>query len=436
MTADTLVCLLAGQPAGHLERHKGGKLSFRYLDSWRSSQTSYPLSVSMPLVSPEHGHEQVEPFLQGLLPDDDRVLQRWGKRFQVSPHVPYGLIAAVGEDCPGAVQFVHPERAQALQEPGPSEVQWLTPDDLEERLTGLMQERSAWLGPERQEGRFSLAGAQPKTALRREGDRWGIPTGRTPSTHILKPVLPGLDGHVENEHLCLAFANHLNLPAARSEVLSVGDANYLVVERYDRAVHVGPDGHVSDLRLHQEDVCQALAIHPSQKYQNEGGPGPAEVLGLLQLVSSSPQEDIGTFVKALIFNWVIAGTDAHAKNYSLMHLPGGWTQLAPLYDLASILPYSDPHPTKAKLAMKIGGKYHVREIWGEQWARFQAASGLSPKAFTVLTTSLLASMPTALEAARQDCAGLDHPMLDRLEAEITKRIEECAKALSSGSSPD
>nr|MBO2488266.1 hypothetical protein [Gammaproteobacteria bacterium]PZN76108.1 MAG: hypothetical protein DIU57_17670 [Pseudomonadota bacterium] len=51
---------------------------------------------------------------------------------------------------------------------------------------------------------FSLAGAQPKLTLHRQGERWGIPAGRTPTTHILKPPLRELAGFAENEHFCLA----------------------------------------------------------------------------------------------------------------------------------------------------------------------------------------------------------------------------------------
>jgi len=43
-------------------------------------------------------------------------------------------------------------------------------------------------------------------------------------------------------------------------------------------------------------------------------------------------------IDALAWNWLIAGTDAHAKNYSLL-LAGNDVRLAPLYDVASALPY-------------------------------------------------------------------------------------------------
>jgi len=88
---------------------------------------------------------------------------------------------------------------------GVGNVDWLSRRDIENRLRTLREDASAWRAA-RDTGQFSLAGAQPKTALLREGRRWGIPPGRMPTTHILKPGVLGLDGHAENEHFCLLLA--------------------------------------------------------------------------------------------------------------------------------------------------------------------------------------------------------------------------------------
>jgi serine/threonine-protein kinase HipA len=109
--------------------YKNARLSFVYNDAWRTDPNAYPLSLSMPLASAEHGHARIEAFLWGLLPDNDRVLENWGRRFQVSPKNVFRLIAHVGEDCAGAVQFVRPERLEALQsDTAAKEVKWLTLD--------------------------------------------------------------------------------------------------------------------------------------------------------------------------------------------------------------------------------------------------------------------------------------------------------------------
>jgi serine/threonine-protein kinase HipA len=103
------------------------------------------------------------------------------------------------------------------------------------------------------------------------------------------------------------------------------------------------------------DMCQALGLHPTRKYESDGGPGVRRIVELLREQSSSPDEDVQSFLDAIAFNWLIAGTDAHAKNYSLLLGQNGVVRLAPLYDLASILPYPAVDMSKVKLAMKIGG---------------------------------------------------------------------------------
>ncbi|PTH92513.1 type II toxin-antitoxin system HipA family toxin, partial [Staphylococcus shinii] len=149
------------------------------------------------------------------------------------------------------------------------------------------------------------AGAQPKTALLLRDGRWSVPAGRTPTTHILKPPSDAFDGHAENEHFCLALARRLGLPAAHSDVRRFDGEAAIVVPRFDRIEY---DGQL--LRVHQEDFCQALAISPTRKYQNEGGPSPEAIVDALRTHSSSPARDVDTFIDALAFNWLIAGTDA------------------------------------------------------------------------------------------------------------------------------
>ena len=114
-----LIALLDRREVGTVY-YKNARLSFVYTDTWRADPNAYPLSLSMPLASAEHGHARIEPFLWGLLPDNDRVLENWGRRFQVSPMNVFRLITHVVEDCAGAVQFVRPERLEPLQKEPPS----------------------------------------------------------------------------------------------------------------------------------------------------------------------------------------------------------------------------------------------------------------------------------------------------------------------------
>jgi serine/threonine-protein kinase HipA len=59
------------------------------------------------------------------LPDNEFILGKWAQRFQVSARDAFGLIANVGEDCAGAVQFVPPERLAELRAQRGPAVEWL-----------------------------------------------------------------------------------------------------------------------------------------------------------------------------------------------------------------------------------------------------------------------------------------------------------------------
>ena len=108
-----------GRRVGRLT-YSDDRLTFAYDDEWRGDSDAFPLSLSMPLVRPEYPDEVTRPFISGLLPDDAEVLRRWGQKFQVSPRNPFRLLAHVGEECAGAVQFVPLERASRDPRPVPS----------------------------------------------------------------------------------------------------------------------------------------------------------------------------------------------------------------------------------------------------------------------------------------------------------------------------
>jgi serine/threonine-protein kinase HipA len=411
---------------GGVLRAAGGKLIFRYEGSWRSMNGNYPLSLCMPLAQLEHPHARIEPFLWGLLPDNEAVLGKWAQRFHVSARDVFGLLAGVGEDCAGAVQFVRPERLEELNSAAEPEVEWLTERDIADRLRRLREDHSAWRSPS-DTGQFSLAGAQPKTALVFDEGRWGVPSGRVPTTHILKPPTGEWDGHAENEHMCLEIASRLGLLVARSKVQRFGQEIAIVLERYDRS-----KTDAGFVRVHQEDTCQASGIPPTRKYESEGGPGVRGIVSLLRDNSDNPEEDISSFLDAIAFNWLIVGTDAHAKNYSVLIGSGGVVRFAPLYDVASILPYEIVAIQKVRLAMKIGGNYRVRDIGLHQWEKLATETRFNPERLITRLRELSAALPDEVSAVRDSVLleGLQHPLIANLAEALHARARDAQRIVN------
>lgn len=423
-----LVALLDGRIVGQVRLERNGRLRFVYDDAWRATRGAYPLSLSMPLAVQEHPDDAIRPYLEGLLPDSEGALARWGAQFQVSPRNAFGLLAHVGEDCPGAVQFVSPDRVAELQASTDPPIAWLTDSDVEARLRELRTSNATGRRAS-DPGYFSLPGAQAKTALLYEDGRWGVPSGRVPTTHILKPPSGDFDGFAENEHVCLRLAASLGLPTTRSEVRRFGEEVAIVIERYDR---ISIDGR--RVRVHQEDFCQALSVSPHVKYEAEGGPGIRSMAEVLRTFSSAHAEDLNTLIGAVALNWVIGGTDAHAKNYSIL-IASGQVRLAPLYDLASVLPYPDRIPLReAKLAMRIGREYSVWKIERRHWVRLADEVGIDSGGVLERVRSVVEAIPERLAevCAAARSAGIDHPVATRLESEATERAARCLKALERG----
>ena len=73
-----LEILLGGRYAGTLTQDRNGAVRFKYELEYASDPDATPLSISMPLSVRERQGRVVLAWMSNLLPDNERVLQRWG----------------------------------------------------------------------------------------------------------------------------------------------------------------------------------------------------------------------------------------------------------------------------------------------------------------------------------------------------------------------
>ncbi|MDO5502952.1 MAG: type II toxin-antitoxin system HipA family toxin [Actinomycetia bacterium] len=393
MTDRQLSVFLDGTFVGTAEQNMSGAYCFRYDDEYRSGTRPTPLSLSMPLVQQEHRGRSVHFFLDGLLPDSESARRRWGTQYGVNPGNPFALLRNVGRDAAGAVQIL-PAGAESTDAAARNgDIEWLSDDEVADIVVDLASHRDDW-DPGRSRGLWSLAGAQPKIALHRnEEGRWGIPRDSTPTTHIIKPAIAEFDAHEINETLCIRTASNLGLRASKIEVLELPGARAVVSERYDRVRQEG-----RWVRRHQEDLCQALAVSPKQKYQTDKGPGVADVARIAhQLPHVEDRRDVGVgFFKGLAFNVLTGSPDAHAKNYSLL-LSRDRVILAPLYDIASAAPYVSEE--RFTSAMSVNKKWRMLDITIEDWEQAGARLGLQRGEAEDMVKQMREGMDSALSQA-------------------------------------
>lgn len=373
----SLNIFLYGYHAATVEE-RGAQLRLSYRTDYLNSQRAVALSRSLPLSSKSPRPALVLNWLNNLLPDNLAVRQRWAREFQVSANSPFALLRHVGRDCAGAVTFVDPDA-----EPIPSELRRLSNGNLQKRLDTIALDGAAWDAGV-STGQFSLAGAQAKFALRKHKNAWFEASGDEPTSHIIKPSMPGFPFQNINEHLSMMLAARVGFVTAHTQAVMWKEHPVLIVERFDRAEI---DGKFQ--RLHQEDLCQALGLSPDKKYQVNGGPSARVLVHSMKSLVRADEYDTmrKEFARRLAFNWLIGGTDAHAKNYSWF-VGENSTILTPMYDLNSILVYLEPskYPVasqsweQSQLAMSVGRRRRLREIDKSDWTQLAIDFGIDSHA--------------------------------------------------------
>ena len=355
-----------------------GVHSFSYAPSWLESGKSRPLSLSLPLTRTlAVKGEVVANYFDNLLPDNERIRERIGRRFKTRTLDTFALLEAIGRDCVGAVQLL-PE--------GTTPDGWnrvacdrLTDKQVADALRAVPDDSVVRHIDEAPPFRISLAGAQEKTAFVRVDRRWCRPVGATPSTHIFKLPLGVIANttrvdmfdSVENEWLCAQIIQALGLPVAHTEMATFGDQRVLIVERFDREWM--EDGKWI-ARLPQEDFCQALGLPPRLKYEDDGGPSTAAGLTLLAGSADAPTDRMAFQLAQLAF-WLMAAPDGHAKNFSIFLRQGNAYEMTPLYDVLSVWPYvgtrrGQLHVREVRLAMALRSKnahYEIHTIRARHW---------------------------------------------------------------------
>src|SRR5690606_2085934 len=98
--------LLNNRLVGHLHKAASGAVEFHYDPSWLEWKHALPVSLSLPLREDAFRGEAVTAVFDNLLPDSDALRRRVAERVGAAGTDAYSLLAAIGRDCVGALQFI------------------------------------------------------------------------------------------------------------------------------------------------------------------------------------------------------------------------------------------------------------------------------------------------------------------------------------------
>jgi serine/threonine-protein kinase HipA len=357
------------------------------------------LSSALPTRVEPYSAAATQAFVEGLLPSGPRRL-RLARELGIDPRDGYGLIAATGRDCAGAVTFL-PQGAPVAA-PGEGAIAWL--DDAE--LAEVLAPPTRYFDPGREQRmRFALGGVRHKLSLVRDerDGRWAWPEAGLPSTHVVKPETGEYPEFVANEMFCASVAGEIGLPVASATIERLGGRDCLVSERFDR------EGRgLATKRVHQESFCQALG-YPRGDGEEEGcadGPGFPEACGLLRAVAR--HDDPSALFAIAFCNYVLGNGDAHGENFALL-FHGDGMSLAPFYDIASTAVYDEPLHTGMVISEDYAETAYLLEL-----AQIAEDCAFDFDVFRELAASTAAKLADAIDvvAARARAEGWYAPVID------------------------
>ena len=138
----------------------------------------------------------------------------------------------------------------------------------------------------------------------------------------------------------------------------------------------------------------------------------------------------------MIFNWLVGGTDGHAKNYSVTLAAEGLVVLSPLYDLATAAPYPLTVPwQRMNLAMKLGGESRMKWIRPRHLDRLAGLAGRPPGMLPARARELGHLMVDHLPDVRDEGMqrGLGEAPVTRWSSSLAEHVPRCLRNLVVGS---
>ena len=351
----------------------------------------------------------ITPWLANLLPEEQQLLTL-SRALGLASSDALAILMEIGGDTAGAISIGEPSSRPSWEyQPLIGYYDAQAADDALTAHFADLGKRPFLAG---EDGvRLSLAGGQKKTALAVVGsdgqpklglptktDLLAIPKYGAPSTIIIKPDNPNLPGIVENEAYCLTLARLCGLHTVEVGILLAGDRTALIVARYDRSMRA--DGSLR--RLHQEDFAQVNGVFPGQKYE-QGTVAGIDMQRLLETAQHLPPKDALALQDQVIFNILVANTDAHAKNYSM--LLGGGISMAPLYDVSTVL-YWD-HVNQYHAQKLAGRKRKPGDVDRRHWDQMAEEAGFSSRVLRRRVQELVDTMVAGRVEATQFVCEMD-----------------------------
>ena len=389
---------------------------FTYSDTYFENPEHRAISIGLPIEEKTFNAQRTRIFFEGLLPEGftRRCVAEW---LHMDENDYMSILAGLGRECLGAIKVV--DESDKIMRP---EYRELSAKEVYALASEGVTESAELVT----KSHLSLTGASGKVGLYfdKKEEKWYLPIGEAPSTHIVKQSHVRLKKIVANEQLCLMTAKNLGIEVPESFIVATeGDdeAVLFATKRYDRKfIENGKilDGMAVPHRLHQEDFAQALGIAAANKYEKNNEEYLKMLFDVLRSHSTDPMTDSLKLWDICVYNYLIGNTDNHIKNFSLLYSEDlKSVRLAPAYDIVSTVVYES---STENMALSINGVCNINEITRDSFEKMASKVGIGSKMAMKRFDVMVNEFVDAINLAKDE---LKKQGFNQVE-EIFKRIME------------
>ena len=410
---------LRGESVGHLVATTSTRWSF--IPSETEIAREHPaqgvISLLHPISERPMEHPSLRAWCLNLLPEPE-VIRPLCRRLGISTGNEFAVLAANGEDCPGAISFYPPGAT-----PSDGELRPLTDEELR-HLIAALPERPLLVDVEG--ARYLLPGARHKIPVSVQDGRIALALGGLGTTHVLKPGDGELKELALNEWFCMTLASLLKLSVAPVSLHQAYSAA-LLVERIDRKTLA--DGSVE--RIHMEDFCQLSGLESMCKFEREGGVTTQDCAEIIRRYSVAPGIDLREFIKWIIVGFLIGFGGGHGKQLVILHTAKG-PRLGPFFGMWCTHIYPQMNE---RLAMSIGREDRPDWLIAARWKDFAKHLGIRPRYVLELLGTFASALPTLMNKVLEtlDPALRNSKTLSNIQTLISKRCRQATVSVSAES---
>lgn len=390
---------------------------FTYAERYLENPEHRAISIGLPMKEKIFDSMRTRIFFEGLLPEGftRRCVAEW---MHIDEDDYLSILAGLGRECLGAIKIV--DETEDTISPEYRELS-------AEEVYALASEGATESAELITKSHLSLTGASGKVGLYYDAkqEKWYLPIGEAPSTHIVKQSHVRLKKIVANEQLCLLTAKNLGIDIPESFIVTTDDNEENVLfatKRYDRKF-VSDNSTLSGMpvprRLHQEDFSQALGIAASSKYEKNNEGYMKMLFDVIRSYSTDPMTDALRLWDICVFNYLIGNTDNHIKNLSLLYSEDLKSiRFAPAYDIVSTMIYES---STENMALSIGGIYNINEITREAFEKTTEQVGIGTKMAMKRFDSMVSGFSDAMNQAKAELKQQGFEQVEQISEQIMKK---------------